>query len=256
MPDSDSGKAHKRTAVLVVHGIGSQRALETVRGVIKGVWLDGENPYDAGGGYGAILERDGADIDLTVMTTNEVPESKDERTVDFHELYWAHLMSETKPVAVLLWLYELCRKGPIMKEGINGLWWAAAIFLCLMNLSFALLVLKGAVVFAQLGSVQNHAGCAVPADRQLSRLRSPDRLEMASVTACEETCWFCVIGVIVIAVYFVIEIFPLSEPTAKLPDAAELGTIVALPTLIALDRYLPAHRQHGLRAFWRALLYR
>ena len=43
-----SATSHKRTAVLVVHGIGSQRALETVRGVIKGVWLDGENPYDAG----------------------------------------------------------------------------------------------------------------------------------------------------------------------------------------------------------------
>ena len=44
------------------------------------------------------------------MTTNEVPGSKDGRIVDFHELYWAHLMSETKAVAVLLWLYELCAK--------------------------------------------------------------------------------------------------------------------------------------------------
>jgi hypothetical protein len=46
--DTDLDKVHKRTAVLVVHGIGSQRALETVRGVIKGVWLNSENPYDAG----------------------------------------------------------------------------------------------------------------------------------------------------------------------------------------------------------------
>ena len=72
-----------------------------------------------------------------------------ERLVDFHELYWAHLMSETKAVAVLLWLYELCRKGPIMKLGMNGLWWAAAIFLCLMNLSFAVLVLHGVLLFSQ-----------------------------------------------------------------------------------------------------------
>ena len=45
---SAAADKHKRTAVLVIHGIGSQRALETVRGVIQGVWLDGENPYDDG----------------------------------------------------------------------------------------------------------------------------------------------------------------------------------------------------------------
>ena len=42
----DPGTGHKRTAVLVVHGIGSQRALETVRGVIQGVWLNREDPND------------------------------------------------------------------------------------------------------------------------------------------------------------------------------------------------------------------
>ena len=30
-----------------------------------------------------------------------------------------------------------------MKPGMNGLWWAAAIFLCLMNLSLAVLALQG-----------------------------------------------------------------------------------------------------------------
>ena len=45
-----------------------------------------ENPYDAGRRISSRPERDGADIDLTVMTTNEVPGSKDRRVVDFHEL--------------------------------------------------------------------------------------------------------------------------------------------------------------------------
>lgn len=120
MPDSDSDKASKRTAVLVVHGIGSQRALETVRGVIKAVWFNSENPFDATRRVWSHPQRDGADIDLTVMTTNAVPESKDQRSVDFHELYWAHQMSETKPVAVLLWLYELCRKGPSCAPELTG----------------------------------------------------------------------------------------------------------------------------------------
>src|SRR6266849_6301779 len=146
MPDIDSHAGRKRTAVLVVHGIGSQRALETVRGVIRGVWSD---PNDSSKRIWTHPEPSGADSDLSVMTTNAVPDSKDGRGVDFHELYWAHLMSETKAVAVLLWLYELVRKGPIMKRGMNGLWWATAIFLCLMNLSFTVLVLKGILLFSQ-----------------------------------------------------------------------------------------------------------
>ena len=148
MTDSSFGKGHKRTAVLVVHGIGSQRALETVRGVIKGVWLDSDAPDDHSKRIWNHPEPSGTDIDLAVMTTNAVPGAKDRRQVDFHELYWAHMMSETKAVAVLLWLYELGRKGPIMKLGINGLWWTAAIFLCLLNLSIALLALQGVYLFS------------------------------------------------------------------------------------------------------------
>ena len=66
----DPGTEHKRTAVLVVHGIGSQRALETVRGVIQGVWLNREDPDDKSKRIWTHPERDGADIDLSVMTTN------------------------------------------------------------------------------------------------------------------------------------------------------------------------------------------
>ena len=206
MTDADSEKLHKRTAVLVVHGIGSQRALETVRGVIKGVWLNSENPYDAGRRLWSHPQRDGADIDLTVMTTNEVPESKDQREVDFHELYWAHLMSETKPVAVLLWLYELCRKGPIMKEGINGLWWVASIFLCLLNLSLALLVLKGAIMFAQISAVQNLL--VAPFLLIVSSLvfGLVIALKWRASRLAKKLAWYCAIGVIVIAAYLIVEL--------------------------------------------------
>src|SRR5258708_2474532 len=126
MADTDSGTDHKKTAVLVVHGIGGQRALETVRGVVRGVWLGNEDPSVSGRQIWNHPERSGIDIDLPVLTTNEIRGSVDGRSVDFHELYWAHLMSETKAVAVLLWLYELCRKGPLLRVGLNILWWNGA----------------------------------------------------------------------------------------------------------------------------------
>jgi hypothetical protein len=109
MPRSEHAAMPKRTAVIVVHGIGSQRALETVRGVIRAVWSDGDS--DRRKHIWTHPESTATDIDLAVMTTNTVPGTRD-RIVDFHELYWAHLMSETKSVAVLLWLFELARKGP------------------------------------------------------------------------------------------------------------------------------------------------
>jgi hypothetical protein len=91
-------------------------------------------------------ERKSDDLDLSVITTSEVPDSVDRRSVDFHELYWAHLMSETRAVAVLLWLFEQVRKGPRLKPGMRALWWGATIYLCLLVQSVVLLVLHGVLL--------------------------------------------------------------------------------------------------------------
>ncbi|CAN7657513.1 hypothetical protein LJR220_006206 [Bradyrhizobium sp. LjRoot220] len=250
MVEFDPAAGQKRTAILVVHGIGSQRALETVRGVIRGVWLDDKNPADKGRRIWSHPEKDGADIDLTVMTTSAVPESADGRLVDFHELYWAHLMSETKAVAVLLWLYELCRKGPIMKYGMNGLWWAAAIFLCLMNLSFAVLVLKGILLFSQnVAQVMLVAPFLLLFASLLLGLVVAVRWKAFRLIRL--LALFCVVGILVIASYFLVEKF--APGNRDVPDGAELFTLVALPTLIAwLASFMLMGRQ-GLRAFFRAI---
>jgi hypothetical protein len=64
----------RRTAVLVVHGMGSQRALDTVRGVINAVWLDKDTePGPNDKRYWLHPERKSDDLDLSVLTTNEVP---------------------------------------------------------------------------------------------------------------------------------------------------------------------------------------
>jgi hypothetical protein len=138
----------RRTAVLVVHGMGSQRALDTVRGIVEAVWLDRDDKPGMGDKrYWLHPERKNDDLDLSVITTNEVPGTTDHRSADFHELYWAHLMSETRAVAVLLWLFELARKGPRLKPGMRALWWGATIFLCLLVQSVVLLGLHAILLF-------------------------------------------------------------------------------------------------------------
>ncbi|OCK57555.1 hypothetical protein [Bradyrhizobium sp. LMTR 3] len=250
MATLDPATRRKRTAVLVVHGIGSQRALETMRGVIRGIWLDRNNPADKDKRVWTHPQKDGADIDLSVMTTNKVPGSKDNRSVDFHELYWAHLMSETRAVAVLLWLYELCRKGPIMKLGMNGLWWAAAIFLCLMNLSFAVLVLRGILLFSG-NSAQ-------------IMLVAPFLLLVASIfvgfaVACRWLAFRLIVlfavllaggGLLALGYFEVAWHFPGSP---GIPDGAELVTLIALPTLTAFIATGLVMGLQGLRAFCWAL---
>ena len=161
-----------RTAVLCVHGIGNQRAEETVRGIVNAVWFDDDN-HPTGSERSRIEqslavrakpgsssaqkkrvwthpETGGDDIDLLVMTTSEVEESSDKRSVDFHELYWAYLMSETRAVAVLLWLFELVRKGPVLKPAINGLWWVGAIFMWIIVISGSLLGIRAVILFIQV----------------------------------------------------------------------------------------------------------
>jgi hypothetical protein len=259
MIDIDLGGEHKRTAVLAVHGIGSQRALETVRGVIRGIWRDRGNPADAGKRVWTHPETSGVDIDLSVMTTNEVPGARDRRVVDFHELYWAHLMSETKAIAVLLWLYELSRKGPIMRRGLNGLWWVAAIFLCLMNLSFALMLLKGVWMLSQ-GCAQ---GCTQTSAQNI--LVAPFLLLFSSLVfglivasrwrasrLIKALASFCVAGLVIIAAYFGLE--RVVPGGSGIPDGVELATLIGLPTLDALIATYLVMGQQGLRAFWRTLV--
>ena len=137
-----------RTAVLCVHGIGSQRAQETVRGIVDAVWFD-DDPASKKKIW-THPERSTEDIDLVVMTTSET-NAPDRRSTDFHELYWAHLMSETRAVAVLLWLFELVRKGPLLKPGMRAVWWAATIFLCLLTASLVLITLKAILALAHIG---------------------------------------------------------------------------------------------------------
>src|SRR5262249_35803250 len=138
-----------------VHGMGSQRPLDTARGITEAVWLEGDRSARGARRTWTHPERSGVDdIDLPVITTNFVP-GIDHRRIDFHELYWAHLMSETRAVAVLLWLFELARGGPRLNPAISALYWGALVFLAALVLSASLLAVQLTAQFAEL--VGTHA---------------------------------------------------------------------------------------------------
>lgn len=122
--------AGERTAVLMVHGMGNQRPLATVRAIVKALYGDVEpQPGDSiPRRWWTKLDRDVGDIDLPVIVTATVgtvdAEGKsDTRVIDFHECYWASEMAESRLAAVPMWLFELVRKGPSgMQRNIRALW--------------------------------------------------------------------------------------------------------------------------------------
>ena len=148
VPDTTHSLSAKRTAVLAIHGMGSQRPLDTVRGIVDAVWLKGDRSGQGPRRTWNHPELSGVDIDLQVITTNFISD-ENLRRIDFHELYWAHLMSETRAVAVLLWLFELARRGPRLNRTIQPLYWIAIVFLSLLVLSVSLLSTQFILTFVR-----------------------------------------------------------------------------------------------------------
>lgn len=82
MNNQPLSRAPKSTAVLVVHGMGSQRPLDTMRGVVDAVWLEGDRSYKTRRTW-LHPELSGVDdLDLSVITTSIVP-GTDRRRIDF-----------------------------------------------------------------------------------------------------------------------------------------------------------------------------
>jgi hypothetical protein len=251
-----------RTAVLVVHGMGSQRPLETVRGVVDAVWFDNDDHYTSGKRVWSHPEPSGADLDLTVMTTTSISGKPGDRVADFHELYWAHLMSETKPVAVLLWLFELGRRGPNFKTGMNGLWWCGAVYLCLLLLSVALIALRGVVWVANIADAPE--GILITLFLMLSVAI------LVSLIASAFTRWWrlcrrlvvgfagwVIIGMLAVGAAWLVAWWAnLTDPNLNLTriDSAKILTGVLLPIGIAFVAARLLMAKWGARAFGVTLL--
>ncbi len=120
-PQQAEGAARKRTAVLVFHGIGDQRPMETLNGVVDALL----GPPDPSGAQQPIkrwvrpyVGADGS-FDLKSITTEPIKASN--TRYDFFEFYWAPLMSGTRLVAVILWLCDLAKRD--RKRLPDDAWW-------------------------------------------------------------------------------------------------------------------------------------
>lgn len=134
----------KRTAVVIIHGIGEQIPMATITGFIDAVWtfdetlVDREKP-DPNTGRERIQNASWSKPDdrnrsfeLQLITTES---DKNGRRCDFFEYYWAHRVTGTTWEQVRAWIFGLMLRNPIsnVPPGVRlawaSMWLAFALFL-------------------------------------------------------------------------------------------------------------------------------
>jgi hypothetical protein len=113
-PDARRRLDNPKTAVVVIHGMGEQRPMDTLRGLVNALWTcDGDVTGRRTSGTYSKPDPITGSFELRRITTRNVPlEDGALKRADFFEFYWAHLMTGNKVAWVVSWLRSLLLRGP------------------------------------------------------------------------------------------------------------------------------------------------
>jgi hypothetical protein len=114
-------------AVVLIHGIGEQRPMDTLRRFVDAVWLRHRKIHHAEATKHAHTlmwskpDRVSESFEVRKLTT---PQSTGGTVTDFYEFYWAHLMEGTTYGHVLAWARTLLlRKPSTVPPQLKGVYW-------------------------------------------------------------------------------------------------------------------------------------
>ncbi len=123
-----------KQAVVLIHGIGEQRPMQTLRGFVRSVWAAGEDvkhPY-ATPGLWSKPDDVSASFELRRLTTSQ---SRSGLRTDFFEFYWAHMMQGTTLGHVAAWARLLLLRWPSqVPRPLRGVWFLILVALVLAAL--------------------------------------------------------------------------------------------------------------------------
>ncbi|RPD44142.1 hypothetical protein DNI29_22360 [Hymenobacter sediminis] len=112
-----------KQAVLLIHGIGEQRPMDTLRGFVDTVWKrnpEVHHPYATTGVFSKPDDISGS-FELRRLTTTQ---DRNGVRTDFFEFYWAHMMEDTTMGHVLPWLRHLLLRRPgSLPRALQSAWW-------------------------------------------------------------------------------------------------------------------------------------
>lgn len=99
----------QKVAVVVVHGIGNQLPMDTVRALVDNVFGDKSDLTKPASVYSR-LDRDADFLDLRRLV---LPVSQDHPPADFYELYWQPTFGSGSAGAVLAWMWRMLRRKAV-----------------------------------------------------------------------------------------------------------------------------------------------
>ncbi|QJP13589.1 hypothetical protein G3545_07915 [Starkeya sp. ORNL1] len=129
----------KRTAVVLIHGMGEQWPMETLRGFADAAWT--KDPELIPEGQTQIYstpDRITGSFELRRITTRYWSGEK-RRRVDFFEFYWAHMMQGNTLGAVIGWLKRLLVRSPSRVPARLKAGWIVGLILSLIIGVFVLI---------------------------------------------------------------------------------------------------------------------
>lgn len=127
-----------KQAVLLIHGIGEQRPMSTLRGFVDAVWTRNEkihHPHiNAAEELWSKPDSISGNFELRRLTT---PKNRANIRTDFFEFYWAHLMRDTTLPQVGAWASALLLRSPASVPKHLRLLWAVLVALLLLTIGGA-----------------------------------------------------------------------------------------------------------------------
>ena len=101
----------KKQAVIIIHGIGEQRPMDTLRRFVKAVWETNKSLELDGRPNKTYSRPDNisGNLELRRLTTSK---NSNEIRTDFFEFYWAHMMAGNKLSHIWTWLKKLLFIAP------------------------------------------------------------------------------------------------------------------------------------------------
>lgn len=151
----------KKQAVVLIHGIGEQVPMDTLRGFVRAVWTTDGTLHDPAKTSQIWSKPDevSQNYELRRLTTDY--DVKGKRT-DFFELYWADLMEGTEVRHITAWLKLLLLRSPAkVPVQLRGLWWTIAVLTVAVPAGFLLWKLGYVPISGKVASVLGGIGAGL-----------------------------------------------------------------------------------------------
>jgi len=133
--------ARMKLALLIIHGIGEQRPLDTLRSFVKTVWENDKSIQHEHSIPGTFYKPDRLSDSYELRRITTTKNKKDIRT-DFYELYWAHLMEGNQLRHVFTWVKSLWKRPSSIPKPLKIIYWGVNSLTVIFFIQLVLVVLS------------------------------------------------------------------------------------------------------------------